>query len=138
MRGEHSVSGAYDGAAAAARRGPLGELLYFEGCPSWRTTLDLIVESGRDIDVQPRIFLVAMADEVEARRRKFLGSPSVRVDGVDVEPGADERSEFALACRIYRGEAGASKQPESCWVRESLEHAASYRASASPLNWFTT
>jgi hypothetical protein len=48
----------------------------------------------------------------------------VRVDGVDVEPGADERRDFALSCRIYIGVRGIADQPEESWVREALVEAA--------------
>jgi hypothetical protein len=48
----------------------------------------------------------------------------VRVDGRDVEPGADERRDFAFSCRIYRGERGAAEQPEESWIREALSEAA--------------
>ncbi len=47
---------------------------------------------------------VASVDEAEQLR--FLGSPTVRVNGHDVEPGADSRTDFTLACRIYRTASG--------------------------------
>jgi hypothetical protein len=55
---------------------------------------------------------------------RFLGSPTVRVDGVDVEPGAEKRRDFAFSCRIYRSEDGASEQPAESWVRDALIEAA--------------
>ena len=51
---------------------------------------------------------------------RFLGSPTIRVDGRDVEPGADERDEFVLACRIYRTPAGLRGEPAEAWVRDAL------------------
>lgn len=48
----------------------------------------------------------------------------MRVDGLDVEPGAEERRDFALSCRIYRSERGVSEQPDEHWVREALAEAA--------------
>ena len=39
----------------------------------------------------------------EAQRLRFLGSPSVRVEGSDIEPGAEARVTFALCCRLYTG-----------------------------------
>jgi hypothetical protein len=48
----------------------------------------------------------------------------VRVDGVDVEPGAEERRDFAFSCRIYRSDGGAAEQPAEGWVREALIEAA--------------
>jgi hypothetical protein len=53
-------------------------------------------------------------------RLRFLGSPTVRVDGRDVEPGADERDEFALACRVYRTQDGLRGQPDPEWITAAL------------------
>jgi hypothetical protein len=47
----------------------------------------------------------------------------VRVDGADVESGADERRDFALSCRIYTCVGGIAEQPEESWVREALVEA---------------
>ena len=43
---------------------------------------------------------------------------------MDVEPGAEERHDFAFSCRIYRSDGGASEQPEEGWVRDALLEAA--------------
>lgn len=58
-----------------------------------------------------------------AERLRFLGSPTIRVDGRDVEPGADDRNEFALSCRVYPSPEGTSGLPLRSWVRASLERA---------------
>lgn len=46
----------------------------------------------------------------------FLGSPTVRVDGRDVEPGADVREDFGLKCRLYRTEDGLTGTPAEEWL----------------------
>jgi hypothetical protein len=53
-----------------------------------------------------------------------FSSPTIRVDDVDVEPGAEERRDFALSCRIYRSERGVAGRPDERWVREALAEAA--------------
>jgi hypothetical protein len=53
----------------------------------------------------------------------FLGSPTIRVDGRDVEPGASERTDVAFSWRVYRTENGFSGQPPEAWVRDALENA---------------
>ena len=63
--------------------------------------------------------LVEVAPD-DAERLRFLGSPSVRVNGHDVEPGADERTTFMFACRLYRTPEGLAGQPASEWVRAAL------------------
>ena len=66
----------------------------------------------------------------ESERERFLGSPTVRVDGRDVDPGAGERSDYGLKCRLYRSEEHSlSPVPPGEWIRSALEatHAAEYQ-----------
>jgi len=72
----------------------------------------------------PEIEVVEVPDADAATELRFLGSPTVRVNGRDVEPGADERGDFVFSCRVYRGERGFSKQPDAGWVRQALSEAA--------------
>lgn len=78
------------------------ELLYFDGCPNYKTTLRDLEEIVKQEGLDVRVTLVRVESEEEAKRLRFLGSPTVRVNGVDIEPGARESGEFGLGCRIYR------------------------------------
>jgi hypothetical protein len=68
---------------------------------------------------------VEVHDAEAAQRLRFLGSPSVRVDGRDVEPGAEARTDYDLSCRVYRRESWFSGQPEERWARDALAEASS-------------
>lgn len=96
------------------------ELLYFDGCPNQLGARELVeriaIEAGLEVDLR----LVEVTSVEEAERLRFLGSPSVRVNGRDVEPGADSRDTFVLACRIYQAESVFSGQPSEAWVRAAL------------------
>jgi hypothetical protein len=73
-----------------------------------------------EIGVQPEIELVEVDDAAAAAGLRFLGSPTVRVDGRDVEPGAEERRGAVLSCRVYRTERGVSGRPDEGWIRSAL------------------
>jgi hypothetical protein len=105
-------------------RRPRVEILYFEGCPNHRPARALVERLASELRVEPEIELVEVADPEAAVALRFLGSPTVRVDGRDVEPGAEERRDFAFSCRIYRNEDHTSEQPEESWVRAALIEAA--------------
>jgi hypothetical protein len=105
-------------------RRPRVEILFFEGCPNHEAARMLVERLARQLRIEPEIQLVEVADPDAAVELRFLGSPTVRIDGVDVEPGAQDRRDFALSCRIYRGERGVAEQPEETWVREALTKAA--------------
>ena len=103
---------------------PRVQILYFDGCPSHEPARALVERLARELRVEPEIEFVKVADSEAAVALRFLGSPTVRIDGVDVEPGAGERRDFAFSCRIYRSDWGASEQPEESWVRDALIEAA--------------
>ena len=104
-------------------RRPRVEILYFDGCPNHEPSRALVEQVAAELGLQPEIELVEVTDAGTATRLRFLGSPSVRVDGRDVEPGADERSDFVLSCRVYRSERGLAGQPEADWIRRALSEA---------------
>ncbi len=108
-------------------RRPRVEILYFEGCPNHEPARALVERLAGQFRIEPEIRLVEVADPDAVIELRFLGSPTVRVDGVDVEPGAEARRDFALACRIYHSEGGVAEQPDERWVRDALTEAASER-----------
>ncbi len=77
------------------------ELLYFAGCPHHRATRKLIDATLSELGLDAEVEEIEVRDRQEADRQRFLGSPSIRVDGTDIEPGADSRTEYALSCRMY-------------------------------------
>ena len=71
------------------------ELLFWEGCPSHPAALAQLREIVGDAEIR----LVEVVTEEDAAREGFVGSPTIRVDGVDLFPSDDPPS---LTCRIYR------------------------------------
>lgn len=102
---------------------PHVEILYFEGCPNHEPARSLVERIAADLEVEPEVDLVEVPDLDAATELRFLGSPTVRVNGRDVEPGAERRREFVLSCRVYRTERGFSGQPAEAWIRQALANA---------------
>jgi hypothetical protein len=96
------------------------ELLYFDGCPNHETLLPTLRELLEQANVSSAVELVEVPDDAAAQLERFLGSPTLRVDGRDVEPGADERTDFGLKCRLYRTPDGFAGTPPGAWVLEAL------------------
>jgi hypothetical protein len=108
--------------------GPLVEILYFDGCPNHHPAVALVERLSRELGLNPEMRLVNVSDDETARRVRFLGSPTIRVGGRDVDPHAAERSDYGLSCRIFRTAAGMVGQPDEQWVREALLRAAGVAA----------
>ena len=59
-------------------------------------------------------------DLAVAARHRFPGSPTIRVDGQDVEPGFEEPADFTPRCRLYRTANGLARIPSRDWVEAAL------------------
>jgi hypothetical protein len=79
------------------------EVLYFEDCPNHLPTVERINAVLREEDSSADVREVLVPDVSTATRVKFLGSPTVRVNGIDIEPAAKDRRDFGLMCRRYAG-----------------------------------
>jgi hypothetical protein len=103
--------------------GPLVEVLTFEGCPHAEPALDLIKRVLADSGIGATVRRVDVPDVEAAATQRFLGSPTIRVNGRDIEPGVAERDQYVLSCRIYRTESGLKGEPDEQWLREALSAA---------------
>jgi hypothetical protein len=107
------------------RRRPVIEVLYVQDCPHYQGTLALVERVRADLGIGAELRTSLIVDQAAADQARFPGSPTVRVDGRDVEPGSEPAAEHVLGCRLYRLEHRFSGQPEERWVREALQRATS-------------
>jgi hypothetical protein len=107
------------------RRRPLVEILYFDGCPNHEPAVALVERVDRELGTNAELHLVNVVDQEAATRLRFLGSPTIRVDGVDVDPLTAQRRDYALSCRIFSTDHGWAGQPEERWIRDALVKATS-------------
>ena len=96
------------------------EILAFASCPNDGPTRSTVEEILEELGLEADILTIDVPDLETARRLRFLGSPTVRIDGVDVEPGADERTDYAIGCRVFRTEDGLRGQPDVRWIRAAV------------------
>jgi hypothetical protein len=66
------------------------------------------------------ITLTEVRSDAMAAAMRFPGSPTVRVNGADVEPSYQDDGQYGFACRTYRTEAGLSGVPKRGWIERAL------------------
>ena len=96
------------------------ELLYFDGCPSYEALLPRV---QRLLAGRAELELRAVESPEEAEAERFLGSPTLRVNGEDVDAGAAERRDYGMKCRLYRSAAGQSPLPPDEWIERAVQSA---------------
>jgi hypothetical protein len=99
------------------------ELFWWDGCPSWDRALAVLREEMSSLGLDPdSIDVHEVRTDADARREEFVGSPTIRVDGRDVQPPGEEPA--GLTCRVYRLRDGrVSPLPDRVDLRETLEQA---------------
>ncbi|PVZ09031.1 DF family (seleno)protein [Actinomycetospora cinnamomea] len=96
------------------------ELLHTEECANAATYLPRLRQLVADAGVSEPVQVRLISDPTQAQREEFLGSPTVRIDGRDVDPGAVESRDYGLSCRLYAGPSGLSGAPPDSSVLEML------------------
>lgn len=77
------------------------EVLYFDGCPGHEALLPRLRELMARAGVNEPVKLTRVESAAAAEQQRFLGSPTLRIDGEDVDPGASSRTDYGLKCRLY-------------------------------------
>ncbi len=72
------------------------EILVAPGCSSRQLTHELVATLVKESSLRAEISETLVRDAQQAIKHKFLGSPSVRVNGVDVEPDARARHQYGM------------------------------------------
>ncbi len=81
-------------------------IVYFDGCPNHEPAVVLVREVAQELNVPIQLSAVRVESPEDAVRERMLGSPTIQVDGADIEPAARDRDDYAMSCRIYHGELG--------------------------------
>lgn len=87
-----------------------------EGCPGRDATIERIYAVADDLGLSVAVSSVLVDTPEGAVGARLLGSPTVLVNGVDIEPAARERRDFAIACRIY----GTTPVPPRALIEAAL------------------
>jgi hypothetical protein len=74
--------------------------LYYEECPSHDLALERLREVMAEEGIPGEVEVLKVETEEQARELRFVGSPTIRVDGQDIDPPTEPR--YALTCRVYR------------------------------------
>lgn len=96
------------------------EILYFEGCPTHAQARERVEQVLRDERQKAQISVIAIISMEDARAQRFIGSPTIRINGRDVEKKARDSRDFGYGCRIYMDEGRPRGLPSVQTIREAL------------------
>jgi hypothetical protein len=99
------------------------ELLYFDGCLAYQTALKYVEEVTREKKLDVRVEMIKIKGDEHALRTRFLGSPTVRLNGLDIEPSARGIKDFPMRCRLYLEDDKVNEWPSKKMIRRAIDEA---------------
>ena len=97
------------------------EVLWCDGCPGRDEANGALMEALARHGSRSIVEYVQVKDSREAERRRFRGSPTIQVDGRDVESPDASDAEYGLACRLYPSPEGLLPWPSQAVIRRAIE-----------------
>jgi hypothetical protein len=99
------------------------EVLYFDGCPNHKRAVERVQQLLSKEGVSAELLEVNVSDASIAQELRFLGSPSVRVNGLDVEPEARTARDYGMMCRTYAVNGRREGLPSRDILRRAIREA---------------
>ena len=78
-------------------------VLYFEGCPNHAPTVRRIRAVAERLNVSIELNQIEVTPDDDPHRLGFRGSPTVQINGIDLDPAARGRDNCGFGCRMYGG-----------------------------------
>lgn len=97
------------------------ELLYVEDDPASMAARQNLVEVLTEDAFETTIQMIVVHDADDAALLDFRGSPTIRIDGVDIHP--ESAAQVGLQARTYPGPGGPSAVPDKAIIRRAVERA---------------
>ena len=99
------------------------ELLYLPGCANHRSTVDLVQSVLRAESMPAEFQEIAIRDYAQASAHGFPGSPTIRVNGEDIEKISSLELNVGFACRTYVIDGKPQGVPPRSWLEQAIRAA---------------
>ncbi len=96
-------------------------ILFIEGCPGVLTTAKYINEVITEDDIDAEISLILIETAEDARQLHFTGSPTVRINGVDIETNIKDIKDYDLRSRLYTIDGKKSGYPSKDMIKDAIK-----------------
>lgn len=99
------------------------EVLYIADCPNHQQVVERVREVISAAGIHDTIAEMEVRNGADAEKWQFIGSPTVRINGVDVEPEARAVRHFGLGCRSYSENGQRSGAPSAQLIWRAVQEA---------------
>jgi hypothetical protein len=99
------------------------EVLYFAGCPNHLPALNRVREVLAKEAASAEVTEIEVESAASAERLQFLGSPTIRINGLDIEQAARSSRSIGWMCRTYTHHGEHVAVPPTEWIEAAVREA---------------
>jgi hypothetical protein len=96
------------------------QFLWFDGCPGHEPARALLDEVIAEVAPGTPVEAINASDPAVAVAHHFPGSPTIRVDGRDIDPGFEDTGDYSPRCRLFSTPEGLRGVPPREWIEAAL------------------
>jgi hypothetical protein len=96
------------------------ELLHIAECPNTQGARCLLKNTLQELGLPAEIREIEVTDSAQAEALRFPGSPTIRIDGIDVEAASPRQESYGLSCRAYLIDGRLRGLPTQEMVRSAI------------------
>lgn len=99
------------------------ELLYFAECPNYKSAQENLLAALDQLHITSNVNRIEVHSNEEAATKRFLGSPSIRIDDRDIEYPDETGLQYSMRCRLYKSIEGVSGTPPKQMIISAISKA---------------
>ncbi len=97
------------------------DLLYYEDCPHYKEAENSLKEVLDEEHVDAEVHMVRVEPGEQADIHGFIGSPTILINGQDLEPEVDSEASYQGHCRMYLYKDQPFESPPKEMIRAALK-----------------
>lgn len=102
------------------------EVLYFEGCPNHPPAVERVRQVVDRLGINASVHEVEVTPNDDPAALKFLGSPTVLVNGRDIDPMCRDNVVYGFSCRTFSGQG----VPAETLIEQAIQEGTQWTGSA--------
>lgn len=101
------------------------QLLHTSDCHVWKESLSALEQALIETGCEPHYEVILVQNDDQAQSYHFSGSPSIVIDGQDVDPMAQNNTNYTLAsCRLYFWQGKSYDFPPKDMIKKAIQQRA--------------
>lgn len=97
------------------------QLFHTADCHAWKESLSLLEDALKTKGVEVKYEVILVETEDQARDYKFIGSPTILINGIDVDPLVKNVKTYSVSsCRTYFYQGKSFDYPQKEMIFEAL------------------